>query len=497
MNNIRVTYSGLIAFAVAIIGVITGTIFVIMVTRKLSPEEFGLWTLIGSLVGYVTIVEPIVTYWTTRQIARGEKVGKTAISTTGMFSVAGLIAYSGIAFYVAFNLEIDLTILLIASLLIPLTFITNILNSISLGYMPQHVSYGSLSFEITKIPLGIIFIVLLQFGIIGALITTIFASLIRLILLLILVRDQLSEKIDKNIIKFWLKMSWLTIYQSSYGLLYKLDVLVVSILSGSLVAIAFWGAAATVSNLIVHSRNLSQGLYPKLLATAKNEIAEENFKRTMYFAIPMLGATIVFVKPILFVLNPVYIDGFFIAILISIRSFFNMIMGFFMSILESYEQIDLDKNANFKKYMKSNLFLTPTMMLILSIIYVGGLTIFFFVPGANDMNDIDLVIVWSLILLIVTIGFMLASIILVKKRYGISIPFTPISKYSIVTLISSIIVYYVLENYLIYYENVYDFISQVIPILIFGGALYFGMTYLIDKPTRNLFTSIIKEIIKK
>lgn len=497
MSNIRVTYSGLIAFFVALVGVITGTIFVIMVTRTLSPEEFGLWTLIGSLVGYVMIIEPIVTYWTTRQIARGEHIGKTAISTSGIFSGVGTIAYFGIALFTAYTLEVDITILLIASFLIPLTFFTNILNSISLGYKPQIVSYGSLSFEITKIPLGIIFVVFLQFGIIGALVTTIFASLIRIILLVFFVKDQLSGSINFSTIKFWLKMSWLTIYQSSYGLIYKFDVLVFSVLTGSLTGIAYWGAAAAISNLVVHSRNISQGLYPKLLATARNEIAEENFKRTMYFAIPILGVTIVFVKPMMYVLNPFYADGFFIAIIISIRSFVNMIMGFFMSILESYEKVDLDKESGFRKYIKSNLFLTPTMMILLSVIYVGGLAIFLLLPDVNHMDDISLVIVWSYILLFVSIGFMLVSAILVHKKYAISIPFVAIGKYSIITIVSSIIVYLITENYLIYTESVYDFIPQLIPIIIFGGIIYFGLTYLIDKSTRNLFSSILKEIVNK
>jgi hypothetical protein len=497
LSNIRVTYSGLIAFSVALIGVITGTIFVIMVTRRLSPEEFGLWTLIGSLVGYVTIIEPIVTYWTTRQIARGERVAKTAISTSGVFSGVGIIAYFGIALFTAYTLEVDFTILLIASLLIPLTFLTNILNSISLGYKPQHVSFGSLSFEITKIPLGIIFVVLLQFGIIGALITTILASSIRLILLFILLKDQIPGTINFATIKFWLKMSWLTVYQSSYGLIYKFDVLVFSILTGSLTGIAYWGAAAAISNLVVHSRSLSQGLYPKLLATSRNEIAEENFKRTMYFAIPILGVTIVFVKPMMYILNPIYAEGFFIAIIISIRSFVNMIMGFFMSILESYEKVDLDQKAGFRKYMKSNLFLTPTIMILISVIYVGGLAIFLVFPGIDHTDEINLVVGWSYILLFVSIGFMLLSALLVQKRYQISIPFIPIGKYSIVTLASSIIVYLIIENYLIYTESVYDFIPQLIPIIILGGIMYFGLTYLIDKSTRNLFTSILREIKNK
>ena len=60
MGSIRVTYSGLIGFIISLIGVVTGTIFVIIVTRQLSPEDFGLWTLVGSIVSYVIIINPIV-----------------------------------------------------------------------------------------------------------------------------------------------------------------------------------------------------------------------------------------------------------------------------------------------------------------------------------------------------------------------------------------------------------------------------------------------------
>jgi len=497
LNDIRVTYSGLIAFTVAIIGVITGTIFVIIVTRKLNPEDFGLWTLIGSLVGYVTIVEPIVTYWTTRQIARGERIGKTAISTSAMLSIAGFITYFGIAIFVSYSLKADLSVLLVASFLVPITFFTNILESISLGYKPQNVSFGSLSFEITKIPLGIIFVVIFPFGIIGALIATMGAGIIRLSFLIVMTKEHISGIINKQTIKFWIKMSWLTIYQSIYGLIYKLDVLIFSLLTESLTGLAYWGAAAAISNLVVHSRNISQGLFPKLLSNARNEIAEENFKRTMYFAIPLLGATIVFAKPIMHVLNPVYVEGYFIGILITLRSFSSMVMGFFLGIFESFETVDLDKQAHFRKYVRSNLFLTPTLMLILSGTYIIGLTIFLFLPVTDHMNDIDLVTVWSYILLFVTIGFTIITIILVKKKYAISIPLKEIGKYSIVTLLTSLLIYYIVETYLEYSKSVYEFIPQLIPIIIFGGLVYFGITYVIDNSTKILFKSIFKEILKK
>ena len=494
MSSIRVTYSGLIAFVIALVGVVTGTIFVIMVTRKLSPEEFGLWTLIGSIVGYVTIVEPIVTYWTTRQIARGEKVGKTALSTSGFLSIGGVLAYFGIAIFISYTLGTDLFILFLASLLIPTTFVSNILNSICMGHKPQAVSYGLLSFEISKIPLGVFFVVLIPLGIVGALIATIGASVIKIIVLLWSCADsQLVGKIDRKVIKFWFSMSWLTIYQSAYGLIYKFDVLIFSLLTTSLSGLAYWGVAAAVSNLIVHSRSISQGLYPKIIATGKKEYAVENLKRTLYFGIPLLGLTIVLAKPILYVLNPIYVEGFLIAIIISFRSFVNIIFGFFLSLLEAKETIDSNKQATFKQYIKSNLFLTPTIMISLSGIYVITLLLFL-VFRPIDMSDIQIVTSWSLILLGVTIAFMIMVLVLVKKRYDLNLPYSHMIKYSLVTAFVSGFIFYFSENFLTYSESVYDFIPQIIPIVLVGGVIYFGITYLIDDSSKILFKSIIKEI---
>ena len=46
MDDIRVTYSGLLGFAVAMGGMLAGLAFIIIVTRQLEPEEFGAWAII-------------------------------------------------------------------------------------------------------------------------------------------------------------------------------------------------------------------------------------------------------------------------------------------------------------------------------------------------------------------------------------------------------------------------------------------------------------------
>ena len=72
MSNIRVTYSGLIGLFISFVTTIIGMIFVLITTRQLSEIELGTWGLIGSLMSYVLIIEPIISYWTTRETARGK-----------------------------------------------------------------------------------------------------------------------------------------------------------------------------------------------------------------------------------------------------------------------------------------------------------------------------------------------------------------------------------------------------------------------------------------
>ena len=100
MSGIRVAYTGFITFAIRIASIVTGLIFTLIVTRQLSVEEFGTWGLINGIIIYAIIIHPIVSYWSTRETARGGNTGKTAISTTGVFSSIGILIYLIVAYVV-------------------------------------------------------------------------------------------------------------------------------------------------------------------------------------------------------------------------------------------------------------------------------------------------------------------------------------------------------------------------------------------------------------
>jgi len=167
MSGIRVTYSGLIAFVVGILGIITGLVFTMIITRSLTLTEFGSWSVIGSLVGYPLVLGAIVSYWTTREIARGIESGKTALVTSAFFSIIGMGVYLVIIFFFEQAVDIEYFILLFAIILIPAELFKQLLLSIGLSYKPQKSEYGIFIFEISKIVFALVFVYFLQMGLSG------------------------------------------------------------------------------------------------------------------------------------------------------------------------------------------------------------------------------------------------------------------------------------------------------------------------------------------
>ena len=85
MSEIRVTYSGLISFFIGLVGVVTGLILILIITRTLTSEEYGTWSLILGLIAYGLVAEQIISFWSTREMARGLDSAKTAILFNGFF----------------------------------------------------------------------------------------------------------------------------------------------------------------------------------------------------------------------------------------------------------------------------------------------------------------------------------------------------------------------------------------------------------------------------
>jgi len=494
MEGIRVTYSGLISFLVGASTIFTGLIFTLIITRQLTQDEFGTWAIIGTLTGYVLLLNPIISYWNTREIARGKETGKTAITSTGFFASIAFFVYLVIAYFYSNGVEINQTILLFAAILIPLQFFRGTLIGIANGYKPQIEEYGLIISEILKIIFALVFIYFLDLGLYGLIIVIFVSTLTSILVMILNLKKKIKGEFSKKLIKNWLKRFWIPIYPQLPITILSTEVIIFSIFTGGVGGIAYWTAAFTISRIVRNSRLISKAVYPKVLQGGPKEIFENNFTQVLFFAFPLAAISLVFAKPGLFALNPIYEIAYPIVFWIVPTIFLRTITEIFGKFLQGLEKVDTKEDSTFKDYIKSKLIFIPTLKIIHRISYVSIFALVLFLLSFQKLEEIELVKYWAVIAFTTQIPLTVYVYVLVRKEIKPKFETKVITKYFLSTIVVFSIMYFIIENNLVYNESIFVFLPELVGYLVIGMSGYFACTYIIDMKTRKLVKRVLKEI---
>jgi len=478
------------------LSVLTGLIFTLVVTRQLTQHEFGTWGIINGIFIYALAIHPVITYWATREVARGENSGRTVFVFSNVFSLIGLVVYVIFAAFISLQSDVNFDVILFAVILIPTMFINESLTALNLGHKPQNISFGFFAFELTKIPLAFLFVYFLDMGLQGAIIATFGAYLPSIAVMWIKGHSLLQGKIKIEFLKKWIKLVWVPTFNNVPSLLSMSDVIVFSAITGSVSGVAYYTAARTIGFLVNHTRSFSEALYPKLLETGKKEFVAKNLVKLFYFSFPLVALSIVFAKPALFALNPLYIGAETVVIILAIRSFLTTLGKILFNAIQGMEKVDMDNNSTFKDYIKSKLILYPTFQLIRNGIYFGSLAIILLFLH-YEKSEIELVIYWALIGLVIEIPLTIYIIKLVRNSFTLDIDWFSLLKYLFLSIIIFSLLYFLTLEFLIYNESIFDFLPQLLFFIMIGISSYLMLTYAIDNNTRMLVKAIFTELKKK
>lgn len=475
----------------------TGLVFILIVTRRLTPEEFGAWSIIGNMVFYFLISERIISYWTVRQVARGENVGRTAILSSTSISFASIPIYLVFALFISQQANVDFDVMILGAILIPVQFVSQTLALINLGHKPVARSYGLLVFESLKIPVGLTLVYFLDLGINGAIIAVFLAYVGRIIIQSYFAREKLLGKFNFSTLKRWTKLSWVPLYSFLTNSIWTIDVVIYSVITGSVIGVAFYSASMAVAGILKHSGLISLALYPKLIAKGSFQYIKDNFSRLMYFSIPLLGIAVIFAKPALFALNPAYQEASIIVIILSFKTFFWVLRDTLDRILLGIETIDVEKNLSFSQLSKSKLFFVPTRKIIHFGLYISTIIVTFVLLQQSNVSEIELVQWWAIIGLAFEIPFFVYLLIIVKRSTNLSFPLLDVTKYILATL-AFVLVFFITSDYILTYQiSIFQFLPTLILQLAICAGTYLLITYVIDKKTRTLFATIFNELGKK
>ena len=494
MDDIRVTYSGLVAFGASLTSVVTGMVFIIIVTRQLTLEEFGVWSIIGSMILYFLISQSVISYWTVRQVARDEPVGKTAVASSILFSLGSLPLYLVMAsLYSEITPELHSSMVL-AMILVPANIISTTIQAVNMGHRPHVTGYSILFFHTIKIPFALALVYFLNLGLDGAIMAVFLALVGKIAVQAFFARKKLIQKLNPAFLYRWMRMSWIPVYTALGNHIWISDIVIFPLITGSVVGVAYYAAAIAVSQVVFHTTAISQALYPKLIAAGKHQYIAENLTRQLFFLLPMLGIVIAFSKPALYVLNPAYQEVYLAAVFLSLYRFISVLIVTFDQILTGLEKIDVESSPSFGRLIHSRLFLSPTLTTINNSIYIAVLVAALLLLSSSGVSELYLVTVWSILLPVLSAPFMIYRLILVRKTARIPLPKRPVLVYIMATLALAVIYYATVDHIITYDADIYGHVAQMVLQLAMCAGAYFAITYAADHKTRHLTRQIVSEL---
>lgn len=507
MSGIRITYSGLVSLSFGLAKIIVGLFFVTIITRLLLVEEFGTWALISGLFVYGVVLSPIFSFWATRETARKINSGKTSVLAEGLFSVAGMGIYILAVMLVSPQTDVDQNVLIFGVLLIPAMYMHKVLSAINVGWKPHTVPLSNFYADVAKIPLVLIFLYYLDMGVVGVIIAFFVGYVINDIMLLWYGREKVKNKIKKEFIQKWLKISWLPLYPQIAPLVARSDIVIFTVITGSVIGLAYYSAALVIAGIVGFAGAFSIGVYGKLLGEERKNYLGNSITLQAYFMILFAGLSIIFAEYGLFVLNPIYQIASLIVIILTIRIFFQTFNGLFSHILTGIEDVDTKIESKFKDYVKSKLFTVPTIQLIQTVSYVCLLSLVLII-SSNTSTQLELVVWWVLLAVCIEIPLTIFLVKLIRKSVEINIEKIRIGKYLVVATIVFGTMFMFLDQNEISNSWFFDpdqshdvsglveFLPPLLFLIILSSISYFIITGIIDSKIRDLFRAIIHEVKK-
>jgi O-antigen/teichoic acid export membrane protein len=314
----------------------------IIIARKLSVAEYGLWGITLSLVSSLSPFLTLLTWWAPRQAAWGRREA----SLTGLLLALSYGGFAALVFIVAGrSLGGPGSWLLLGSILALLTMVTTYLAALCSIEEPQASGVWSLIYEIVRLILVYLLLVVAHWGISGAIISMAggFLAAIAYLARLAFSRGLIRPSINLGLAVKMLRYSYTQLPGLLARFLREWFRAYVKILTGSLEAVAMLnvGLAAEVPLLRI-SAAPAPALYARMLRRVEAWDVEETIRLYILFASYMVATLIALAKPIAALYNPAYVVA---APVIAVVSVYALLLGFFSiysASIAGYERFDYD-----------------------------------------------------------------------------------------------------------------------------------------------------------
>ncbi len=366
-HRIRLRYSTIVNYASMLYRMAAAVGFVVVVARRLSIEEFGLWGIIFSASNMLAALVALWSVWAQRFYARGrEDAPGTGFVLTLLYWVPGSLAYLGISLLEARILGWGFHYMLAGLPILLLQTINTYFIGLSNVSKPELRGYRGFLYDTLRLGLAYLLVAHLRMGLLGALLAIELALLVGDLYLGAALRriGVLRFGFSRRLAVEWLRAFYIPIAGMLTQLMRTGLRAVVSWVSGSEIPVAYLNVGfASEAPLLQASQAATPALYARVLREKRGSDVEESLRLFLLFAGYMLATFIVLSRTIASLYNPEYAEAHLVIPLIAIYAAMLSLASIYATVLGGAEEVDKEGLPTHKLLLRSQLFRVPAARL--------------------------------------------------------------------------------------------------------------------------------------
>jgi hypothetical protein len=495
MRDHEARYAGPIVFAATLFSILTGLLFSVIVTRRISTGDYGILQFYSVAMAYLALPGTVIGYWLTRDLGRGRQLLTTGITLGSSLGILASLLLLLTSFMSGGELRLTSSELAAVAANLFLLYLSGILDSASIGAAPVLHGEGLILQELTKVVVGWILIVLTRMELLGVLLSIDAGFLCKCTFMYLKMPPDTRGRLDSSVAVRWLKRGWIPVLVILPNLIASADLLVLPLVVTSTVPTAYLGLARTLAAIILYANSLAITLYPKLLSGKGQAEIEEAFKLVMMFAVPMATGMSILALPIVQLFGQNYIATVIALQLFSVAALFNVIKGLSLSILQGKEGADVSPDGSSGHLLKSNLVVPRLWEILAGLLYVLVSIIVSSYMWSNGFPPESIVTALAVASLLVTVPLSLWMWWFSSKVCKYNVPWTDLASYvaSAAVMSISIIASGLIPTGAV---TVYEGGIRLFSLVALGALVYFAVLLVINGKLRRELLSTLKSKLR-
>ncbi len=366
-HRIRLRYSTIVNYASMLYRIAVAVGFVVIVARRLSVEEFGLWGIIFSASNMLAALVALWSMWAQRFYARGrEDAPGTGLILTLIYWAPGTLAYLGVSFLEERILGWGLGYMLLGLPIFLLLTLNNYFSGLANVSKPELLGYRGFLYDTSRLIFAYLMVVQLEKGLLGALLAVELSILLGVVYLGFALRriNVLKGRYSLQLMREWLRAFYIPLAGTLTQFMRTGLRAVVSWVSGSEVPVAYLNVGfASEAPLLQASQAATPALYARVLKEKRGADVEEALRLYLLFAGYMLATFTVLSKTIASLYNPEYAEAHLVIPLIAAYAAMLSLVSIYGTTLRGAEEVDREGVPSYRLLLGSQLFRVPAARL--------------------------------------------------------------------------------------------------------------------------------------